>query len=60
HDHPSHLPLSRYRQLAPSASVRVSPLCLGVMTFGQAHEARFGSITKETTFSILDAYYAAG
>ena len=29
-------PLARYRLLAPTASVRVSPLCLGAMNFGSA------------------------
>jgi hypothetical protein len=28
--------LGRYRPLAPTASVKVSPLCLGAMSFGQA------------------------
>lgn len=29
-------PLNRYRLLSPTASVRVSPLCLGAMNFGSA------------------------
>ena len=28
--------LGRYRPLAPTASVKVSPLCLGAMSFGKA------------------------
>lgn len=52
--------LARYRQLAPSASVRVSPLCLGAMTFGSSHQERYGKITKETAFSIMDTYYDNG
>lgn len=31
---PEPCPLARYRQLAPSASIKVSPLCLGTMNFG--------------------------
>lgn len=27
--------LARYRQLAPTAAVKVSPLCLGAMNFGE-------------------------
>lgn len=53
-------PLARYRQLAPTASVRVSPLCLGTMTFGDAHSERYGVCDKETSFKILDTYYDQG
>ncbi|KAI9069422.1 Aldo/keto reductase [Trametes sanguinea] len=53
-------PLSRHRQLAPSASVRVSPLCLGAMTFGTAHPERYGEITKEEAFRIMDHFYDNG
>lgn len=28
--------LARYRMLSPTAAVRVSPLCLGAMNFGNA------------------------
>ena len=52
--------LDRHRQLAPSASVRVSPLCLGAMNFGEAHKARMGECTKETAFEILDYFYSSG
>ncbi|QMW45827.1 hypothetical protein G4B11_009282 [Aspergillus flavus] len=52
--------LATYRQLAPSASVRVSPLCLGAMTFGLSHRERYGETTKETAFSIMDFYYDNG
>lgn len=33
---PAKGPLARYRLLSPTASVRVSPLCLGGMNFGDA------------------------
>ncbi|OTA98946.1 hypothetical protein M426DRAFT_325552 [Hypoxylon sp. CI-4A] len=52
--------LIRHRQLAPSASVRVSPLCLGAMTFGQKQADRYGEITKEEAFNILDTFYSNG
>ncbi|OJJ98575.1 hypothetical protein ASPACDRAFT_122437 [Aspergillus aculeatus ATCC 16872] len=53
-------PLGRYRQLAPTASVRVSPLCLGAMTLGRAHSERYGEVSKETAFEILDHFYENG
>lgn len=36
-------PLSRYRLLSPTASVRVSPLCLGSMNFGDAWYESFAA-----------------
>ncbi|EIT82230.1 voltage-gated shaker-like K+ channel, subunit beta/KCNAB [Aspergillus oryzae 3.042] len=52
--------LARYRQLAPSASVRVSPLCLGAMTFGTASKERYGECSKDATFEILDYFVSQG
>lgn len=52
--------LARYRQLAPSASVRVSPLCLGAMTFGTFMNERYGECSKESAFEILDHFYSQG
>ena len=52
--------LFRHRQLSPNASVRVSPLCLGAMTFGEAHSERYGKCSKEDTFQILDHFYSEG
>lgn len=49
-----------HRQLAPSASLRVSPFCLGAMTFGEAHAHRLGECTKETAFAIMDYFYSQG
>ena len=61
---PSHPPpksaLHRHRQLAPSASVRVSPLCLGAMGFGDANAARMGQCSKDTAFEILDHFVSKG
>ncbi|PKS05451.1 hypothetical protein jhhlp_008827 [Lomentospora prolificans] len=52
--------LARHRQLAPSASVRVSPLCLGAMNFGEFGKERYGECSKETAFEILDHFYSQG
>lgn len=52
--------LNRYRQLAPSASVRVSPLCLGAMTFGESMSERYGICSKESAFEILDFFVSQG
>jgi aryl-alcohol dehydrogenase-like predicted oxidoreductase len=52
--------LAAYRQLAPQASVRVSPLCLGAMQFGDKDKQTYGEMTKETSFAILNEYYDAG
>ncbi|KAJ5757669.1 uncharacterized protein N7511_006363 [Penicillium nucicola] len=52
--------LGRYRLLAPTAAVKVSPLCLGAMNFGEGWKARLGECDKETSFKILDTYYDNG
>ncbi|KAJ5396268.1 Norsolorinic acid reductase B [Penicillium crustosum] len=52
--------LGRYRLLAPTAGVKVSPLCLGTMNFGNAWKETLGECTKDTTFSVLDAFYKNG
>ena len=52
--------LARHRQLAPSAAVRVSPLCLGTMTFGTVNDERYGKCDKDTSFKILDTFYENG
>ncbi|KAF3915750.1 hypothetical protein ABW20_dc0101827 [Dactylellina cionopaga] len=52
--------LARYRLLAPSASVRVSPLCFGGMNLGTAWGSFMGTMDKETGFGLLDAFYNAG
>lgn len=53
-------PLNRYRLLSPSASLRVSPLCLGAMNFGDAWESYMGACDQKTTESILDFFYEQG
>lgn len=57
---PPQTALARHRQLAPSASIRVSPFCLGTMGFGDSQKTHFGECSKETAFEILDAFVAAG
>ncbi|OJJ94624.1 hypothetical protein ASPACDRAFT_37617 [Aspergillus aculeatus ATCC 16872] len=52
--------LHRHRQLAPNASIRVSPLCLGTMNFGEAWKERMGECSKETAFQILDHFFEKG
>lgn len=49
--------LGRYRMLSPTASVRVSPLCLGTMNFGDAWKDFMGECNKQTTEEILDYFY---
>ena len=53
--------LGRYRPLAPTAGVHVSPLALGAMSIGDKWEAHgMGSMNKESSFKLLDAFYEAG
>ncbi len=51
--------LGKYRLLSPTAAVRVSPLCFGAMSIGDASDF-MGTQTKENAFKILDLYYDAG
>ncbi|OSD07281.1 aryl-alcohol dehydrogenase [Trametes coccinea BRFM310] len=53
--------LGRHRQLAPNAGIHVSPLCLGGMSLGdQWQKFGMGSMDKEASFKLLDAFYEAG
>ncbi|KAF9220875.1 Aldo/keto reductase [Gyrodon lividus] len=53
--------LARYRALSPCASVHVSPLQLGAMSIGDKWEQYgMGSMNKESSFKLLDAFYEAG
>ncbi|KAK9242292.1 norsolorinic acid reductase [Lipomyces tetrasporus] len=52
--------LGHHRVLSPSASIKVSPLCLGTMNFGEIWNGLMGECTKETAFAILDRFYGAG
>ncbi|PHH66762.1 hypothetical protein CDD81_5894 [Ophiocordyceps australis] len=57
---PAKSPLARYRLLSPTASVRVSPLCLGAMNFGTAWSDFMGPCDQSTTESLLDFFYDQG
>lgn len=52
--------LGRHRLLAPTASVYVSPICLGGLNFGEAWKDILGTCSKETAFEILDYFYEQG
>ncbi|WVQ77127.1 hypothetical protein IAR50_006810 [Cryptococcus sp. DSM 104548] len=53
--------LGRYRLLSPSAAIRVSPLCLGAMSFGDQWTGYMGTGPGlEESSKILDAFYEAG
>lgn len=50
-------PLARYRLLSPTASVRVSPLCLGAMNFGDSWKEFMGECDQQTSEGMLDFFY---
>ncbi|KAL1963134.1 hypothetical protein VTN77DRAFT_8677 [Rasamsonia byssochlamydoides] len=52
--------LGYHRQLAPNAAVKVSPLCLGAMGFGDAWKDIMGSCDKKASFELLDYFYSQG
>ncbi|KAH8107739.1 Aldo/keto reductase [Cristinia sonorae] len=52
--------LGRYRKLAPLAGVHLSPISLGAMSIGDKWGSFMGSMDKEQSFKLLDAYYNAG
>ncbi|KAK0432462.1 NADP-dependent oxidoreductase domain-containing protein [Armillaria borealis] len=53
--------LGYYRLLSPLAGVRVSPIQLGAMSVGDKwHKLGFGSMDKESSFRLLDAYFDMG
>ncbi|KAI1167993.1 aryl-alcohol dehydrogenase [Nemania serpens] len=52
--------LGRYRVLCPTAGIRVSPLQLGAMSIGGAWADWMGSMNKEQSFELLDAYFQKG
>jgi len=49
--------LGRYRILSSTAGVRVSPLQLGAMSIGEAWKDFMGSMNKEQSFKLMDAYF---
>ena len=53
--------LGRHRQLSSRAGVHVSPIQLGAMNIGdQWDKFGMGSMNKESSFKLLDAFYEAG
>ncbi|KAL4818958.1 NADP-dependent oxidoreductase domain-containing protein [Aspergillus spinulosporus] len=52
--------LGRYRVLSSTAGIRVSPLQLGGMSIGEAWSDLMGSMNKESSFKLLDAFVEAG
>ena len=50
--------LGYYRLLSPTAGVRVSPIQLGAVNIGST--IAFGSMDKESSFNLLDAYFNNG
>ncbi|KAL6914113.1 hypothetical protein FSHL1_011786 [Fusarium sambucinum] len=57
---PPKSPLGRYRLLSPTASIWVSPICLGTMNFGNSWKELMGECNQSTAESILDFYYEQG
>lgn len=51
-------PLAFHRILSPTASVRVSPICLGGISIGKSWSGLFGE--NQDPFSLLDAFYNLG
>ncbi|KAL2839514.1 NADP-dependent oxidoreductase domain-containing protein [Aspergillus pseudoustus] len=51
-------PLAHHRILSPTASVKVSPLCLGGISLGNEWSELFG--TSEDPFKLLDEFFALG
>ncbi|KIW98148.1 uncharacterized protein Z519_01732 [Cladophialophora bantiana CBS 173.52] len=51
-------PLAYHRILSPTASVKVSPLCLGGISIGSAWREIFGK--NEDPFALLDAFFSLG
>lgn len=52
--------LGRYHVLSSTAGIRVSPLQLGGMSIGDKWASFMGSMDKEASFKLLDAYFEAG
>jgi aryl-alcohol dehydrogenase-like predicted oxidoreductase len=52
--------LGHYRILSSTAGIRVSPLQLGAMSIGNAWSHFMGSMDKDASFKLLDAFVEAG
>jgi aryl-alcohol dehydrogenase-like predicted oxidoreductase len=51
-------PLACHRPLSPTASIKVSPLCLGGISIGSSWSPIYGK--NEDAFALLDAFVAQG
>lgn len=49
--------LGRYRILSKTSGLRVSPLQLGAMSIGEAWKDFMGTMDKEQSFKLLDAFF---
>lgn len=52
--------LGYHRVLAPTAGIKVSPICLGAMNFGEGWKDFMGECDKKTSFEVLDSFYDLG
>ena len=53
--------LGHYRVLSPNCGVHVSPIQLGGMSIGDKWSQKgMGSMDKESSFKLLDAYFDNG
>ncbi|KIA75644.1 hypothetical protein HK57_00576 [Aspergillus ustus] len=52
--------LGYHRVLAPAAGIKVSPLCLGAMNFGDQWKDFMGECDKKQTFALLDEFFKLG
>ncbi|OJJ61222.1 hypothetical protein ASPSYDRAFT_43141 [Aspergillus sydowii CBS 593.65] len=52
--------LGYHRVLSPNGGVKVSPLCLGGMNFGEGWEHFMGKCSKDDAFALMDAFYDMG
>ncbi|KAH9926572.1 aryl-alcohol dehydrogenase [NADP+] [Epithele typhae] len=58
---PPPTPLGHHRRLSSLAGVHVSPICLGGMSIGDKWADKgFGSMDKDSSFKLMDAFYEAG
>ena len=52
--------LGYYKLLGPNCGLRVSPICLGAMNFGEAWKGAMGTCAKDNTFEMLDFFKSHG
>ncbi|KIK66099.1 hypothetical protein GYMLUDRAFT_193477 [Collybiopsis luxurians FD-317 M1] len=52
--------LGELRVLSPNAGIHVSPFCFGGMSIGDKWNGMLGSMDKDASFKLLDAYFDMG